>query len=116
MGALETALDKRGAAAGLIQHSDHDVQYTCGEYMQQLRERGIPTSMSRKGIPYDNAKAVTFMKTLKYEEMHRVEYRDLAEDRRGMRMFLERTYNQRRRYSALGYRPPTEFDGLAGNV
>ena len=63
------------------------------------------------------------MKTLKYEEVrrveyevHRVEYKDLAEVRRGMRTFLERTYNQRRLHSALGYRPPAEFDGLAENA
>ena len=64
----------------------------------------------------DNAKAESFMKTLKYEEVHRVEYKDLAEVRRGMRTFLERTYNQRRLHSALGYRPPAEFDGLAENA
>jgi len=116
VGALEMALAKRGAPAGLIHHSDRGVQYACGEYTQLLRDRGVQISMSRKGNPYDNAKAESFMKTLKYEEVHRVEYRDLAEVRRGMRTFLERTYNQRRLHSALGYRPPAEFDGLGENV
>lgn len=115
VGALQMALDKRGAPAGLIHHSDRGVQYACGEYTQLLQERGIQISMSRKGNPYDNAKAESFMKTLKYEEVHRVEYQDLAEVRRGMRTFLERTYNQKRLHSALGYRPPAEFDGLAQN-
>jgi transposase InsO family protein len=110
------ALDKRGVPAGLIHHSDRGVQYACGEYTQLLQERGIQISMSRKGNPYDNAKAESFMKTLKYEEVHRVEYRDLAEVRRGMKAFLERTYNQKRLHSALGYRPPAEFDCLAQKV
>ena len=115
VGALEMALAKRGAPAGLIHHSDRGVQYACGEYTQLLRDRGVQISMSRKGNPYDNAKAESFMKTLKHEEVHRVEYKDLAEVRRGMRKFLEQTYNQRRLHSALGYRPPAEFDAMPAN-
>jgi len=116
--ALRMALDKRGAPAGLIHHSDRGVQYACGEYTQLLNDRGIQISMSRKGSPYDNARAESFMKTLKHEEVHRVEYRNLAEARRGIRHFLERTYNRQRLHSALGYRPPAEFDklGKSGKV
>jgi len=62
-----------------------------------------------------NAKAESFMKTLKHEEVNRVEYRDLAEARRGIRHFLERTYNRKRLHSALSYRPPSEFDALPQN-
>jgi transposase InsO family protein len=50
------------------------------------------------------------MKTLKYEEVHRQEYRDLAEARTSMERFIEKIYNQRRLHSALGYRPPAEFE------
>jgi transposase InsO family protein len=112
IGALQMALDKRGSVAGLIHHSDRGVQYACREYMQVLKDHGLQISMSRKANPYDNAKAESFMKTLKHEEVHRVEYRDLAEARRGVRHFLERTYNRKRLHSALGYRPPSEFDAL----
>ena len=66
--------------------------------------------MSGKGNPYDNAKCESFMKTLKYEEVHRNEYRDLAEARAEIREFLEKIYNQRRLHSALGYMPPAEFE------
>ena len=111
--ALRMALDKRGAPVGLIHHSDRGVQYACGEYTQLLKDRGIQISMSRKGNPYDNARAESFMKTLKHEEVHRVEYRNLAEARRGIRNFLERTYNRKRLHSAIGYKPPAEFDKLA---
>jgi putative transposase len=113
--ALRMALAKRGAPTGLIHHSDRGVQYACGQYTELLTERGIRISMSRKGNPYDNARAESFMKTLKHEEVHRVEYRDLAEARRGIRHFLERTYNRQRLHSAIGYRPPAEFDKMAGS-
>jgi transposase InsO family protein len=111
--ALRMALAKRGAPAGLIHHSDRGVQYACGDYTQLLRDHQIQISMSRKGNPYDNAKAESFMKTLKHEEVSRTEYRDLAAARRGIGTFLEKTYNQKRLHSALGYRPPAEFDQLA---
>lgn len=113
VGALKMALDKRGITEGLIHHSDRGVQYACADYAQLLQRQGIRISMSRKGNPYDNAKAESFMKTLKNEEVHRVEYRDLAEARRGIRHFLERTYNRKRLHSALGYRPPAEFESLS---
>ena len=111
--ALRMALDKRGAPAGLIHHSDRGVQYACGQYTQLLKDRGIQISMSRKGNPYDNARAESFMKTLKHEEVHRVEYRNLAEARRGIRNFLERAYNRKRLHSAIGYKPPAEFEKIA---
>ncbi|MGO4886098.1 MAG: integrase core domain-containing protein [Bryobacteraceae bacterium] len=71
--------------------------------------------MSRKANPYDNATCESFMKTLKYEEVHRQEYRDLAEARASVGVFLEKVYNQKRLHSAVGYRPPVEFEqSLAG--
>jgi putative transposase len=60
--------------------------------------------------PWDNAACEPFMKTLKYEEVPRNEYRGLAEARASIPELLEKIYNQKRLHSALGYLPPVEFE------
>ena len=71
--------------------------------------------MSRKGNPWDNAACESFIKTLKYEEILRNEYRDLAEARASIREFLDKIYNHKRLHSALGYVPPVEFERSVHN-
>ena len=110
LAALRMALTNRPPPPGLIHHSDRGVQYASKDYTDLLKAREIQISMSRKGNPYDNAACESFMKTLKYEEVHRQEYRDLTEARASIQHFLERVYNQKRLHSALGYRPPVEFE------
>ena len=104
------ALSRRVVRAGLVHHSDRGSQYASNDYTDLLKASGIEISMSRKGNPWDNAACESFMKTLKYEEVLRNEYRDLAEARASIREFLEKVYNQKRLHSALGYLPPAEFE------
>jgi len=108
--ALRMALSRRVVQAGLVHHSDRGSQYASNEYTDLLKANGIDISMSRKGNPWDNAACESFMKTLKYEEVLRNEYRDLPDARASIAEFLEKVYNQKRLHSALGYLPPAEFE------
>jgi putative transposase len=108
--ALDRALSRRVVKPGLVHHSDRGVQYASGDYTDRLKASGIEISMSRKANPWDNAACESFLKTLKYEEVLRNEYRDLCEARSSIQHFLEKVYNEKRLHSALGYRPPAEFE------
>ena len=111
--ALRMALLERKPEAGVVHHSDRGVQYASAEYTEMLKQHEAQISMSRKGNPYDNAACESFMKTLKYEEVYRNEYRDISEARASIGEFLDRVYNHRRLHSALGYVPPAEFENGA---
>ena len=108
--ALGMALSRRTILPGLVHHSDRGTQYASGPYTDLLAAHQITISMSRKGNPWDNAACESFMKTLKYEEVYRNEYRDLREARASISAFLEVVYNRKRLHSALGYLPPAEFE------
>jgi transposase InsO family protein len=108
--ALRMALLQRRPEPGLVHHSDRGVQYASHQYTDMLKQHQVTISMSRKGNPYDNAACESFMKTLKYEEVYRSEYRDFPEAHRSIEEFLERVYNQKRRHSALGYVPPAAYE------
>jgi putative transposase len=108
--ALRMALQRRRPVPGLVHHSDRGVQYASRDYTELLQAHGVVISMSRRGNPYDNAIAESFMKTLKYEEVYRQDYRDLAEAHASIGSFLEQVYNEKRLHSTLGYRPPAEFE------
>jgi len=108
--ALELAISRGRVQSGLVHHSDRGSQYASRAYTDLLNRHDIQISMSRRGNPRDNAKAESFMKTLKYEEVYRAEYRDFQDALRRIRRFIESVYNRQRLHSALGYRSPVEFE------
>lgn len=108
--ALKMALETRDPAPGCTHHSDRGVQYASKEYVDLLLSRGLRVSMSRKGNPYDNAFAESFMKTLKHEEVYLWNYETYAEVIERVPYFIEEVYNKKRLHSALGYLPPEEFE------
>ena len=116
LSALRMALRQREPGPGLVHHSDRGIQYAAHDYTDLLKEHNIRISMSRRGNPYDNAACESFMKTLKYEEVYRTEYRDLNDAYAGLGEFIERVYNEQRLHSALGYVPPTEFEQNGGTL
>lgn len=108
--ALEKATVERQPPPGLVHHSDRGVQYACGDYAQVLHRYQMTPSMSRAGNPFDNASCESFMKTFKQEEIYANDYRDMEHLRENIEEFIEQYYNRRRLHSALGYRPPEEFE------
>lgn len=110
--ALTMALKRRRPAPGTIHHSDQGVQYTCNAYRQHLRDAGLVASMSRKGMPYDNAVMESFFSSLKQELTHHVRFLDRDEARMRIFDYIEVFYNRKRLHSRLNYRSPAEFDKM----
>jgi putative transposase len=110
MAALERAIADRQPPPGVVHHSDRGVQYASGPYVGLLQKHGMIPSMSRPANPYDNASCESFMKTLKREEIYANEYRDLDDLRENIAAFIDSYYNRVRLHSALGYKPPEEFE------
>jgi len=108
--ALDRALAERQIEAGIVHHSDRGVQYCCSAYVEKLQAHGFIISMSRTGNPYDNAKAESFIKTLKAEEVYLRKYRDQEDARGSIQRFIEEVYNRKRLHSSLGYLSPDTFE------
>jgi len=113
--ALKVAIARRRPGPGVIHHSDQGVQYASGDYVDELKRHGFLISMARTGNPYENATMESFFKTLKHEEVNLCEYESYQDVVTRLPYFLEGVYNQKRLHSALGYRPPDEFEEVVLN-
>ena len=110
VGALDMALATRRILPGLIHYSDRGVQYASTAYVERLLSVQAQISMSAVGSPYENAKAESFFKTLKREEVYLNQYQTFAEAEANIAQFIKGVYNTKRLHSSLGYVPPVEFE------
>ncbi len=111
--ALRMAIGRRRPGVGLIHHSDRGPQYISDDFLAELKEHGMRSSMSGSGNCFDNAVVESFFGVMKRERVNRVNYRTRDEARADIFEYIEVFYNQKRRHGYLGNISPAAFEKWA---
>ncbi|WP_369153681.1 IS3 family transposase [Streptomyces sp. R17] len=108
--ALESAVARRGPAAGCIVHSDRGSQFRSRKVAAVLTRHGLVGSMGRVGAAGDNAATESFFALLQKNVLDRRTWATRQELRIAIVTWIERTYHRRRRQKRLGRLTPVEYE------
>lgn len=97
---------------GTIVHSDRGSQFRSKKYVMMLANNGLQGSMGRVGAAGDNAAMESFFALLQKNVLNRKRWATREELRLAIVIWIEGTYNRRRRQRALGCLTPIAFEAI----
>lgn len=109
--ALRNAIGQRDLHETVL-HSDRGSQFRSKAFVRTLKNNGITGSMGRVGACGDNAAMESFFALLQKNVLDTRRWKTKAELRHAIVVWIERTYNRRRRQRALGKLTPVEYEAV----